>query len=170
MRGDMGQSLNMESDMKFLSIFLFILILSGCMNPAATGPSFSELQKPEKNKSVVYFYRPMADDGGTVCLKILLNDIEQGCLGTKGFLPVVLVANDYNIKIKPDAFPSHTLLEFNTTIKPNQDRLFRYKIDRTAPLNSVVSRYTAYGTVFIEEIPFTDALSELSGLNQSIAP
>jgi hypothetical protein len=34
--------------MKCLSIFLFILILSGYMNPAATGPSFSELKKPEK--------------------------------------------------------------------------------------------------------------------------
>ncbi len=166
----MGQSTNMESRMKFLSIFLFVFILSGCMNPAATGPSFSELQKPEKNKSVVYFYRPMVDDGGTVCLKILLNDIEQGCLGTKGFLSILLVPNNYNVKIKPDAFPSHTLLEFNTTIKPNQGRLFRYSIDNVAPSNNVVSRYTAFGTVFVEDVPFTKALSELSGLNQSIAP
>jgi len=166
----MGQSINMESRMKFLSVFLLTFILSGCMNPAATGPSFSKLQKPEKNKSVVYFYRPMADDGGTVCLKILLNDIEKGCLGTKGFLSIQLVPNNYNVKIKPDAFPSHTLLEFNTTIKPNQGRLFRYNISNVAPPNNVASRYTAYGTVFVEDIPFTKALSELSGLNQSTAP
>jgi hypothetical protein len=112
----------------------------------------------------------MADDGGTVCLKILLNDIEQGCLGTKGFLSVVVAPSDYNVKIKPDAFPSHTLLEFNTIIKLNQGRLFRYSIDNVAPSNNIVSRYTAGGTVFIEDVPFTKALPELSGLNQSIAP
>ena len=155
---------------------LFIIVLSfglfGCMNPAATGPLFTGLMPSNQDKALIYFYRPLEHDGGTVCLKVLLNDIEKGCLGTTGFLGFHAKAGEYHIKIKPDAFPVHTLLEFDVAISPNDKRLFKITIanSRDVPKDNSASRYTAGGTWFIKELPFRFAEQELSNLNESIGP
>ncbi|MGY8900265.1 MAG: hypothetical protein ACKVI8_19740 [Paraglaciecola sp.] len=158
--------------MRPLFIFVLLFGLAGCMNPAATGPKFSGVMPSNKDKAQVYFYRPLEHDGGTVCLKVLLNDIEKGCLGTKGFLGFYAKPGNYQIKIKPDAFPVHTLLEFDVNIARNDKRMYKISIANSidVPEVNLVTRYTAGGTWFIKEMPFSSAQQELSKLNESIGP
>ncbi len=152
----------------FLTLFAAVL-LTGCMNPAARGPGFSSLLESNGEQAVVYLTRPNEHDGGTVCFTILIDGAEQGCLGTKGFLGMLVTPGEHTIEVKPDAFPTHTLLSFTVFAKPGDKHLFRYATGDTETADVVVSRYTAFGTVFIERIPFEQAMSELSGLNNSVA-
>ncbi|MBQ4831486.1 hypothetical protein J8L84_19570 [Alteromonas sp. MMG017] len=142
------------------------------MNPAANGPLFSGVMPTNQDKAQIYFYRPLENDGGTVCLKVLLNDVEKGCLGTTGFLGFYAKAGDYRVKIKPDAFPTHTLLEFDVNISRNDQRLFKISIANSSdvPKYNEITRYTPGGTWFIKEMPFSYAQQELSKLNESIGP
>jgi len=98
--------------MKPLFILVLLVGLVGCMNPAATGPQFSGVMPSNTDKTLIYFYRPLENDGGTVCFKVLLNDVEKGCFGTKGFL----------------AFMSAILLT------PSSFMLWRKKYERALPL------------------------------------
>ncbi|MEM5479724.1 hypothetical protein WNY97_07810 [Pseudoalteromonas fuliginea] len=156
--------------MRFIVGIVFLLALSGCMNPAATGPKFSGLMHTNQDQALVYFYRPLADDGGTVCLNVVVSKIEKGCLGTKGFLGFYLAPGTHTVKIKPDAFPVHTLLEFEVTIASNDRRLFRYSIANSSnvPKDNLVSRYTMGGTVFVQEVSFSLVQQQLSDLNESV--
>ncbi len=158
--------------MRFILGIVFSFTLSGCMNPAATGPKFSGLMPTNQDQALVYFYRPMADDGGTVCLNVVVNEIEKGCLGTKGFLGFYLAPGVHTVKLKPNAFPVHTLLEFEINTTSNDKRLFRYSIanSRNVPVDNLVSRYTVGGTVFIQEVPFSLVQQQLSNLNESVGP
>ncbi len=158
--------------MRQLFIFVLLFGLAGCMNPAATGPQFSGVMPTNKDKAQIYFYRPLENDGGTVCLKVLLNDVEKGCLGTKGFLGFYAEPGNYQIKIKPDAFPIHTLLEFEVNIASDDQRMFKISIANSidVPEINVATRYTVGGTWFIKEMPFSSVQKELSKLNESTGP
>ena len=155
--------------MKSLFILMLLFSLSGCMNPAATGPQFTGVMPTNTDRTLIYFYRPLENDGGTVCLNVLLNDVEKGCLGTKGFLGFYAEPGEYQLKIKPDAFPVHTLLEFEVNIVSDEPRLFKISIanSQDVPEVNVATRYTVGGTWFIKEIPFRSVQQELADLNES---
>ena len=158
--------------MRLLTILAISVGLFGCMNPAAKGPQFASLMQTNQNDALVYFFRPLENDGGTVCFKLFLNDLDKGCLGTKGFLGFNVGAGDYIVKIKPDAFPSHTLLELNLSFSSGDKRIFQVSIanSQDVPKSSLVSRYSVGGTWFVLEVPFSSAERELSGLNESVSP
>ena len=155
--------------MKSLFILMLLFSLSGCMNPAAIGPQFTGVMPTNTDRTLIYFYRPLENDGGTVCLNVLLNDVEKGCLGTKGFLGFYAEPGEYQLKIKPDAFPVHTLLEFEVNIVSDEPRLFKISIanSQDVPEVNVATRYTVGGTWFIKEIPFRSVQQELADLNES---
>ena len=158
--------------MGLLTILAISVGLFGCMNPAAKGPQFASLMQTNQNDALVYFFRPLENDGGTVCFKLFLNDLDKGCLGTKGFLGFNVGAGDYIVKIKPDTFPSHTLLELNLSFSSGDKRIFQVSIanSQDVPKSSLVSRYSVGGTWFVLEVPFSSAERELSGLNESVSP
>jgi hypothetical protein len=156
--------------MKNLALVFLSSLLLGCMNPAAKGPFFTQIAPISNEVGSIYFYRPDLNDGATVCLNVFFNERNVGCLGSAGYLNYDAKPGAYKIQIKPDAFPTHTLLEFNLEVVAGEGRLLRYSTEYINLKNVVAERYTAFGSVYIESMLFKNAASTLSGLRNSVAP
>lgn len=147
-----------------------VLIVSGCMNPAAKGPLFDQVASPAADRSAVYFFRPMENDRGTVCLNIIMNDEDLGCLGTKGYLCNEMPPGKYIVRFRPNAYPVHTLLKFEIELVPGDTKFYSYKIGERITEDTVVSKYTAGGTISIQDVEESAAAGMLSSLRNSVLP
>lgn len=70
---------------KFIFMILMPLAIAGC---ASTGSKFTELEKAENGKSIIYVMRAWRLHRGAATLDILINDEKVGKLANGGYLPV----------------------------------------------------------------------------------
>ncbi|ABG39428.1 hypothetical protein Patl_0902 [Paraglaciecola sp. T6c] len=158
--------------MNSVLVIVLSLILAACAGPIAKGSKFIKHTYIANNASLVYLYKPYSNDGVTVCLKVLLNDIERGCLSGKGFIRLNLEPGNYKVVLKPDAFLTHNLMEFDVSLQPNQVSYFEYTTTSdTPPKDAVAKRFYSFAGIsghnLIVEREENDALKTLSRLFES---
>ena len=156
--------------MKNITVLFLICFLVGCLNPAATGPIFTKVEPILNDKGSIYFYSPIGHQGRTVCLNIFFDEKKIGCLGTLGYLHYYAEPGVYKVELKPDAFPTYTLLEFQLEVKAGEGQLYKYNFLRVFNLeleNMVVKRQIPIGTNYVERMPYEQAASILYGLRDS---
>ncbi len=101
--------------MKFIVSLLVvassIILLTGC---SAAGPKFSKMNKPEKDKSLIYVYRPKSSWGKVVTFDIHAKspdgkDIVIGNLKNGGYLQYMAQPNEIEFWAKTESTSSVTL-------------------------------------------------------------
>ncbi|MGS2719433.1 hypothetical protein [Paraglaciecola aestuariivivens] len=153
-------------------VIVLSLFLAACAGPIAKGSKFVKHTDIANNTSLFYLYKPNSNDGVTVCLKVLLNDFERGCLSGKGFIRLNLEPGDYKVVLKPDAFLTHNLMEFDVSLQPNQVSYYEYTTTSDTPPNDAVAkRFYSFAGIsghnLIMKRDESEALKILSGLFES---
>lgn len=112
----------MKSKLKFLSLILSVVVLSGC----ASGPTFNEYAssiRPVSNESGrIYIYRTTAL-GAAIQPKIRMNGKIVGKAVPKGFFFVDRPAGSYEMSASTEAKRSLTL-----NIEPGDERYVRLEV------------------------------------------
>ena len=151
-----------------LSFFVF-----SCASPIAQGPKFSMHEKIGLNESLFYIYRPSSDDGGAVCLTLLIDESERGCLSGAGYLKFKLKPGKYNMVLMPNAPLSYRLLESEVILEEGKVHYVEYNTTTDpVPQNALDSRYFSFGVLsghhIVVERPESEALNVLVTLAESI--
>ncbi|GGO72991.1 hypothetical protein GCM10010982_32480 [Bowmanella pacifica] len=161
-----------NSNMRMILLLVISALISACAGPIAKGPKFTSHPQLGNQESLFYLYKPNTHDGVTVCLKVFLNDLEKGCLSGQGFIRANLPPGQYKVVLKPDAFITHNLLEFDVTLLAGQASYYAYyTTPGNAPDDAVATRFYSYGVDsgnnVIIKVDEDKALTELAQLNES---
>ena len=150
--------------MKRILTLITLLLLVGCTG--ATGPVFERHSVIAQNESLVYVYRPSKFDGTTVCFKVYVNDVKQGCLGTNGFLRLSVPPGKTKIKMVAAA----VTLEFDSTFVGEKSYYYEYRLADSS-LGAEASQWVnALGGMYhvVVATKQAEALRLLAMLNESI--
>lgn len=155
---------------KWLLFFtIFQIALSGC---AANGPIFTGFSEPEKDKALVYIFRPYNFAGAARRAKISINDDPYVQLVGGGYTSVSLAAGEYQFKqsynrmIGDPAFLKKER-EFATTFVAGQTYFVVFNLDAeetVAPSNTIMGSGTLTTVTFMRTFGVINkdiALSEL---------
>ncbi len=157
-----------------IGILSFLLLLAaGCAGPIAKGPKYTPHSPLSKSEAIIYVYRPEANDGSTVCLKLLINDQEGGCLNNLGFLKVRLNPGTYTIALQANAFMGPKILEFTGAFEGGKAYYFEYYFSNQGgrpPAEAVATKYIPALSGYHILLPKSEkaAQSDLSTLSESI--
>ncbi|WP_444909606.1 DUF2846 domain-containing protein [Microbulbifer sp. TRSA005] len=154
-----------------LSILLLLAV--GCAGPIAKGPKYTPHKTLSKSEAIIYVYRPEANDGTTVCLKLLIHDQEEGCLNNLGFLKVRLNPGTYTITLQANAFMEPKILEFTEAFEGGKAYYFEYYFSNQGgrpPTEAVATKYIPILSGYHILLPKSEnaAQSDLSILSESI--
>jgi len=127
-------------------LLLSSLFLFGCAGPVANGPLFTKHKAPLENKALIYVYKPKSGDGITACLKVLLNEVNYGCLKGEGFVKAVVPPGQYNLVLQTDAFMGPRIIEHQ--FRAEASKTYYYEFLFTAgkiPDGAVETKHIGFG-------------------------
>lgn len=130
--------------MRKYMIFLCFLFF-GCAGPVAKGPQFSTHSTVNEGESLVYVYQKRASYGASVCLKLLFNEVESGCLKGEGFIKTRLVPGSYELVLQSNAFMGPRIIEYEFSVEP--ESVYYYEFATTTgglPNDTVASRFFSF--------------------------
>jgi Protein of unknown function (DUF2846). len=84
-------------------VFLIFIICAGCTSGPSKGALFSMHEEPGKDSAIIYFYISEKEFGSTACTIVTVDEEERGCIGSPGFVKVVLSPGEHNFSFRPDA-------------------------------------------------------------------
>jgi len=119
-------------------LLLFVTFIAGCAGPVAKGALFSKHIDPPADKSKIYVYKQESGDGITVCLKLLLNEIEHGCLKGQGYLENTVEPREYTLILQTNAFMGPRLVEHHFIAKPGASYYYEFAFTSGESTNGAV--------------------------------
>lgn len=134
--------------MRNLVLFLCVFYI-GCAGPIAKGPKFSMHPPVTNGESLVYVYKKSTTDGVTVCMKLLFNEVENGCLNGEGFIKTKLQPGQYEMVLQTNAFMGPRIIEYKFSVNPNSVYYYEYATvtGDNLPSGTVDSKFFSFGTV-----------------------
>lgn len=154
-------------------VILLCALCFGCAGPVAKGPQFSMHPVIKAGESLVYVYKKSASDGVTVCMKLLFNEIESGCLKGEGFIKTKLLPGEYELVLQTNAFMGPRIIEYKFSVEPESVHYYEFAaVTGNLPIGTVDSKFFSFGAVsghnVLVEKDKETAIAELMLLRESL--